>query len=435
MRIIHLTPGTGTFHCGSCLRDNALVKALRARRHDALMVPLYLPMVTDREVQASEQVVRVGGISLYLQERLPLFRFAPGFVKRWLDHPKRLRFAAGFMGMTSAADLGRMTLGSLAGESGNQWPEWRKLIEWLKTQPKADVVSLSNSLLSGLAGPLTRELGAPVLCSLQGEDSFLDSLPEPWREQCWAAMRENARHVARFVAPSRYYARAMSKRLAVPMERIAVIPNGIDVNSFAEAAPDLNLPVIGYLARMIPGKGLTTLVDAFTEMVRRNNVPRLRLKIGGAKTPADEKYVAGLEKKLAEAGCAERVSWHPNMSFDEKRRFFRDVTVFSVPATYGEAFGLYLVEAMACGIPVVQPRSGAFEEIIESTGGGVLCAPDDPASLVEGLEALLLDPARREAIGKKAMASARASFTSAAMAERFESAITSLKRAPDEEAS
>lgn len=426
MRIIHLTPGTGTFHCGSCLRDNALVKALRARRHEALLVPLYLPMVTDREVQPSEQVVRVGGISLYLQEKVPLFRFVPGFVRRWLDDPRRLRFAAGFMGMTSAADLGRMTLGSLAGESGNQWPEWRKLIEWLKTQPKADAVSLSNSLLSGLAGPLNRELGVPVVCSLQGEDSFLDTLPEPWREQCWAAMRENARQVARFIAPSRYYAKVMSKRLEVPMERITVIPSGIDVNAFAEAAPDLNLPVVGYLARMIHGKGLTTLVDAFIELARRNHVPRLRLKIGGAKTPADAKYVAGLEKKLAEAGCAERVSWHPNMTFDEKRRFFRDVTVFSVPATYGEAFGLYLVEAMACGIPVVQPRSGAFEEILESTGGGILCEPDDPVSVADALEGLLSDAARREAIGNKGMASVRSAFTSAAMAERIEAMLGSL---------
>ena len=60
MRILHLTPGTGSFHCGSCLRDNALVKALRARGHDAMMVPLYLPLVTDADDANPEQAVRVG---------------------------------------------------------------------------------------------------------------------------------------------------------------------------------------------------------------------------------------------------------------------------------------------------------------------------------------------------------------------------------------
>ncbi len=77
MRILHLTPGTGSFHCGSCLRDNALVKALRARGHDAMMVPLYLPLVTDADEANPEQAVRVGGVGLFLQQKFPWFRFMP----------------------------------------------------------------------------------------------------------------------------------------------------------------------------------------------------------------------------------------------------------------------------------------------------------------------------------------------------------------------
>ena len=84
---------------------------------------------------------------------------------------------------------------------------------------------------------------------------------------------------------------------------------------------------------------------------------------------------------------------------------------------------------MACGIPVVQPRSGAFEELIETTGGGLLCEPDSSASLADGLESLLNDPAKREAIGNKAMSAARSQYTSAAMAEKFEAVIQSLKPA------
>lgn len=423
MRLVHLTPGTGSFHCGSCLRDNALIKALRSRGHDAIMVPLYLPLVTDRDVASPEQTVQVGGIGLYLQQKLPWFHRLPPFVHRWLNQPARLRWAAKFMGMTSARDLGEMAVGSLVGEKGAQWAEWQHLIDWLKQQPKFEVVSLSNSLLTGLAKAVREQVGSRVVCSLQGEDAFLDALPEPFKQQAWDALRENAAHVSRFIAPSRYYAGVMAPRLGIAADRISVVHNGIDLTPYAIAQPDPTWPVIGYLARMIQGKGLTTLVDAFIELVKRNRVPRVKLHVGGSVTRGDESYVAGLKDKLRAAGCPDRAEFIPNLTFDEKIRFFRDVTVFSVPATYGEAFGLYVVEAMACGIPVVQPDSGAFPELIQATGGGVLCKPDDPSALAEAIETLLLDESKRQQISLSALRQARTGFTSAVMAERFEQVL------------
>lgn len=427
MRILHLTPGTGTFHCGSCLRDNALIKGLRVRGHDALMAPLYLPLVTDREAASPEIPVQVGGISLYLQQKMPWTRHLPRAFHRWLNKPERLRSAARHMGMTRAKDLGEMTLGALVGEKGAQWPEWRRLLDWVKTDAKPDVISLSNSLLIGLCPAIERDLGIPVVVSLQGEDSFLDTLIEPYREQAWAVMRENARHVTRFIAPSQFYAGVMRGRLDVPAEKMAVIHNGLDANSFGTADPDPNWPVIGYFARMIHGKGLTTLVDAFIELSKRGSVPRLKLKVGGAKTPADEKYVQELQGKLAAAGCAQKVEWHPNVSFADKLKFFRNLTVFSVPATYGEAFGLYLLEAMASGIPVVQPESGAFPEIVGMTGCGLLCKPDDTTALADALEQLLLDDHAREQMINRGMQGVRSEFNVAKMAERFDAMLASLR--------
>ncbi len=422
MRIVHLTPGTGTFHCGSCLRDNVLIKALRVRKHDATMVPLYLPLVTDGTAASPEQGVQVGGISLFITQKLPWFSRMPGFVHRFLNKPQRLRNAAKRMGMTSPKALGEMTVGSLLGEKGRQWGEWRKLVAWLKSEPKTEVVSLSNSLLSGLAKPLS-ELGAKVVCSLQGEDSFLDTLPEPYLTQAWDAMRENAKYVTRFIAPSRYYAELMQKRLGVGPEKMAVVPNGMEVTPFPSAEPDPNVPVIGFFARMIHGKGLTLLVDAFIDLAKRGTLPRLRLKIGGAVTAVDEKYIEGLKQKLKDANCLQRVAFHPNLTFDQKVRFFRDLTVFSVPATYGEAFGLYVIEAVASGIPVVQPRHGAFPELIASTKGGVLCEPDNAKSLADTLEKLLLDDQQREQYSIQGMAQVREEFTAARMAERFEQVL------------
>ncbi|MDB6117286.1 MAG: hypothetical protein JWO08_1067 [Verrucomicrobiaceae bacterium] len=423
MRIVHLTPGTGSFHCGSCLRDNALIRALRVRGHDALMVPLYLPLVTDGMAASPEQGVQAGGISLFITQKMPWFAHMPAFVHRFLNKPERLRYAAKFMGMTSAKSLGEMTVGSLLGEKGRQWGEWKKLVAWLKTEPHIDVISLSNSLLMGLAKTLKAELNAKVVVSLQGEDSFLDTLPDPYRTQAWDAMRENAQYVTKFVAPSRYYADLMQQRLGVGPEKMSVVFNGLEVTPFPAAEPDPNFPIIGFFARMIHGKGLTLLVDAFIDLVKRGKLPRVKLKIGGAATSSDEKYIEELKKKLKNAGCLQRVSFHPNLTFDEKVRFFRDLTVFSVPATYGEAFGLYVIEAVASGIPVVQPDHGAFPELLAATRGGMICKPDDAVSLADALETLLLDDQQREQYSLQGMATVREEFTATRMAEKFEEVL------------
>jgi glycosyltransferase involved in cell wall biosynthesis len=422
MRIVHLTPGTGSFHCGSCLRDHALIKALRVRKHDAIMVPLYLPLVTDGVPTNPEIGVQVGGVSLYIAEKTPwLAKIMPRFVHRWLNNPERLKKLSKRMGMTSAKSLGEMTLGSLLGTDGRQWSEWSQLIDWLKTEPKPDVISLSNSLLSGLAPTLKKAFPqTKIVVSMQGEDSFIDTLPEPYCQQSWEAMRKNADAVDCFIAPSRYYAGVMQQKIGFSDDRLAVVYNGIDVTPFPTADPDPNWPTIGYFARMIHGKGLTQVVDAFIQLAQRGTVPRLKLKVGGAYTLADEAYVAGLKKKLAEAGLAQRVEWHPNVSFQDKVRFFRDLTVFSVPANYGEAFGLYVVEAVASGVPVVQPAHGAFPEIVDRTQGGVLVPADDEAAYVNALEKMLTEHVTRENISRQGIPAARQHFSAHAMTDQFE---------------
>ena len=419
MRILHLTPGTGSFHCGSCLRDNALVIALRARGHDAMIVPLYLPLVTDADEANPEQPVRVGGVGLYLQQKFPWFRFMPRFLHRLLDNPALLRWASRRMGLTGARDLGEMTVGSLLGEKGPQWAEWEKLVRWVGEECRPDVVVLSNSLLCGLAPALSR-LGLPVVCSLQGEDAFLDTLVEPYRTRAWELMNLTARSVARFVAPSRFYADLMSRRMGVEMDKMSVVFNGLNFDAYAGERREPEKPVIGYLARMIHGKGLTTLVESFIQLIKRGGVPDVRLRIGGAVTSADDIYIKSLKEALADAGASERVSWEPNLSFKDKVKFLHGITVFSVPATCGEAFGLYVIEAQACGVPVAQPRHGAFPELLEATQGGVLCEPDDPASLAAALEDLLLHRERREQLGETGGRRARAAFSAARMAQEFE---------------
>lgn len=406
MRIIHLTPGTGNFYCGSCLRDNALVKALRQRGHDVLMVPLYLPVVTD-EPAASEGVpIFLGGLNVYLEQKFPFFRGA-----RWLNSPRLLRAVAKLNHLTRAKDVGELALSMLRGESR----ELDKLIAWLKTQPAPDVICLSNSLLAGLARRLRAEFGVPIVSSLQGEDSFLDALVEPYRQQAWQLLRERCADITRFVAPSRYYADQMAARLG--LKSVTVVPNGIVLDGYEPAVP--TTPTIGYLTRMHPSKGLDTLVDAFCKIQGR--VENVRLIVAGAQTASDAVFVRALQRRAGPAA-----EFHPNPDRAVKLELLRRMSVFSVPAMYGEAFGLYVLEALATGVPVVQPRHGSFPELIEATGGGVLY---EPGQLADALEALLLDPERARRLGATGRRVVQEKFSDTAMARQFETILREVTHA------
>jgi glycosyltransferase involved in cell wall biosynthesis len=423
MRLTHLTAGTGSFFCGTCLRDHALVKALRQRGHDALIVPLYLPLVLDDSGSRQESPLFFGGINVYLQQKSAFFRHTPRWLDDLLDSPALLRQAGRKAGMTDPRELGEMTLSMIRGEHGHQAKELDKLVAWLVKQ-KPDLLCLSNSLLIGVARRVREELRVPIICSLQGEDAFLDSLPEPYRERCWQLVRERAADVQWFVAPSRYYSALMRERLQLAPENIVVIHNGIDLDGFAPAAARPEFPTVGFLARMCRDKGLDILVEAFIKLAPR--VPGARLKIGGTQTEADRAFVNDLTERLAQAGVANAVRFLPNLTHAEKQQFLRGLTVLSVPSRWGEAFGLFVIESLASGVPVVQPGNGAFPELIELTGGGILFAQEDASSLANALEKLLLDPARAAGLGRCGREIVNAHFTSHAMARNFEELLKKL---------
>ncbi|MCP3914666.1 MAG: glycosyltransferase family 4 protein [bacterium] len=420
MRITLLTPGTGHFFCGSCLRDSALAQALRERGHDAVIVPLYLPFVLEGE-HTEEPEVLMGGINMYLQQKLPLLRHTPRWIAAQLDRPGLLRWASGRGNMTDASQLGEMTLSMLRGEEGRQSKELDKLIEWLRGHERPEVILLSNVMLTGLARRLKEAFDVPVACSVQGEEPFLDSLEADLRERAWETLRERAAGVDAFVPVSRWYGDRMRERLQVEPDKVHVVHNGIDVADFMDVAradgdPE---PTIGFLARMCAEKGLPTLVDAFIRLRERGQI-RARLAVCGVVLDPDRKLVEELSAKLDAAGLAGAYEFLPNVDRPRKLDFLRSLDVLSVPATYGESFGLYLLEALAAGVPVVQPRHGAFPEVLAATGGGRLCEPDDPESLAVELEQLLSEPGAARALGAAGRKTVLERFTIQRMARDIE---------------
>ena len=422
MNIVQLTPGAGGTFCGNCFHDNTLVAALRDLGHDAMMLPLYLPVNVDEADQSAGNPIFFGGINVYLQQKSAWFRQSPGWLHRLLNSRRLLEWAAGRAAKTRATEVGELLLSMLRGETGNQNREITELIGWLCEHAKPDVICLSNALLVGMARRLKAELRVPVVCLLQGEEPYLDALPAELRPVVWKVLAERAADLDAWIAPSRWNAEAMKLRLHLQPERLHVVPNGINLAGYpiegrGARGESRRAPVLGYFARMCQDKGLDTLVEAFIQLKQRGRVPRLKLHIGGGCGPADEPFVKSLRVRLAEAGYIGEASFSPNLNRAEKLAFLQGLTVFSVPANYGEAFGLYVIEALAAGVPVVQPRTAAFPEILAATGGGGLCEPNNAKSLADTLEELFLNPDRARALGEAGRLAVAERFSAKAMAQ------------------
>ena len=426
MNIAFLTPGTGSYYCGACMRDNALAKSLLAAGHEVSLLPMYLPLELDEEsLDQPETPIFFGGINVFLQQKLKWFRRSPAWLDKMFNNTGLLRAAAKRSHMTSPEEHGEMTLAMLDLEHSAFAKETAKLLDWLEGNPP-DIVVLSNALLVGFTRTLKERLGCRIITTFQGEDSFLDGLPEPYKSDCWSEMKARLGDSDLLIAPSSYYAEFVQTRLEAPDLDIAVMPNGVTPSESAIRNPQSAIPTIGYLARMIREKGLELLVDAFIHLRLKLKHPDARLHIAGSETASDKALVHELKQRIENAGLTGDVAWFPNLEPERKADFLTGLTLFSVPATYHEAFGLYAIEALAAGIPLVMPRSSSFPEIVETSQAGVLTEPEDPASLATAWQDLLKDEARLATYHENALRAAGESYSVEAMRERFLSLVSSI---------
>ncbi len=420
MRIAYITAGAAGMYCGSCLHDNTLAAALMAKGHEVALIPTYTPTRTDEEDVSIDRVF-YGALNVFLEQKSAVFRHLPEPFHWLLDRPKLLGWISGLGVSIDASELGDMTLSVAKGEAGNQRREVDELVAWLRDDFKPDIVHITNSMFLGLAEPLKREVGVPVLCSLQGEDIFLDQLSEPFKTQVHEELQSHVRAVDGLVAPCKYYAGFMAEYLDVDVGRIHVVPLGIKLEGHRGAPPAPGVAgapfTVGYLARICPEKGLHELVEAFAALAERVGKENLRLRVAGYLGKHDEPYFQGIEKRVAELRLTEVFDHVGEVSRAEKIDFLQAVDVLSVPTTYRDPKGLFVLEALANGIPVVQPAHGAFPEMIAATGGGLLFEPGSTEGLADKLEQLMREPQTRHELGSRGADAVQAHFSDADMAQ------------------
>jgi len=403
MRIVQLTPGAGdSFYCENCLRDVALVRAMRKRGHDVLMVPMYLPVQSDRKEELMDVPIFFGGVNVYLQQKWGLFRKTPRWIDRLFDSPWLLRCIGRRANVTSARDLGETTISMLQGEEGRQTKELNRLVDWLSAQEnRPDIVCLSNVLLIGLARRLKAHLNVPVVCLLQDEDSFLEGLSPDYAEQAWGILAERSGDVDAFIAVSKYYADVMREKLSTEANRMYVVYMGVSLEGYEQRKSRPQVPTVGFLSRMCSERGLDILVDAFIVLKKDENLKNARLRIAGGSSGDDKSFVHRIRRQISSCSFISDVDFISDFSRDTKISFLQTLSLLSVPEKKPVACGLYVLEALAAGVPVVQPASGVFGELLEMTGGGVLFEPNNSTALAAAMKKLLLDSDCAQQLGRQ----------------------------------
>jgi len=410
LNIIQIIPGSGgSFYCGNCLRDSKYVDSLKKLGHKVVKIPMYLPLFSD-EHDLEDIPVFYGAISIYLKQLYPIFRKAPAWFDRLLNSRPMMKLAAGMAGSTNAKGLEEMTVSMLLGEQGEQSADLDKMIDWIAEHCQPDVIHLSNALLLGLVHRLKQRLNVHVVCSLQDEDVWVDVMKPSARDYVWKLMSEKAADVDAFISVSNFFAGVAKERMNLKTEKLHTVHLGVDPADYPFSNAVERKREIGYISRMNTENGLEVLIDAFILLKKEVRFSDVNLHITGGSTGEDAHFIKAQKRKLEENGIRAYAHFWEGFEGNHRKNFLKRVQLISVPVLNGEAFGIYLTEAMASGIPVVQPALGAFPEIINKAGGGVIYEPNTPEALSKVWADLLDNPKKIEQLSNEARSSIEKHF-------------------------
>ena len=401
MKIVYLVTGSGgQFYCDNCYRDMLYIRAIRKVPDvTANAIPLYLPPDTPEAISAVDSHVFFGAISLYLREKVKFLRNMPAFLDKVFDSRPLLKLAASRAGSTRSEGMEDLTLDMIRGNNPSREKETDRLVKYLIETGKPDVIHLSNALILGLASLLKRRMDVKIVCSLQNEDDWINDMAEPFQSNAWKLIAAEAVNVDAFISPSYYFKEFFMNKTGLSGHNIYVVPSGYEPFFLPEKSTTLRAPSIGYFSRINFNNGFDKLADAFIKLKSESGMSDLTLHVCGGYTGDDEPFIRKQLIKIKNHGYKNSVRIYTDFRGNEREEFFGNVDVMSVPARKYDAYGLYILEANGAGIPVVQPATGAFPEILKKTGGGITYLPDNIEELSSSLLKLLTDKNLRNELG------------------------------------
>jgi glycosyltransferase involved in cell wall biosynthesis len=419
MRIAYIATGAAGMYCGTCLHDNTLAAALIRKNHKVALVPTYTPIRTDENDVSMDQIF-YGGINVYLQQKSNFFRHTHKLLDRMLDSPVLLNRLANLSSSTDARDLGELTVSVMRGSDGNQKKELQKLVDWLEAEYKPEIIHLNNCMFVGMVPEIKKRLNVPVVCSLTGEDLFLEDLKEPYKTEAMQLLQQRSQEVDGFIAPSSYYAKFMADYLKVPKEKMHVVLLGLNLKGHGEGNfnPNQNPFVLGYLARICPEKGFHVAAEVFQILAKKYGADKIRFHSAGYLSKKDLAFFQKAVKQINDSGFGDSFEYWGEVDRNKKIEFLNNIHVLSVPAPYKEPKGLYILEALANGVPVVQPPHGSFPELIRATGGGILAKSAAAEDIATGIESFINDRMKIEELGHRGKVVVHAEFGDDLMADK-----------------
>jgi glycosyltransferase involved in cell wall biosynthesis len=164
---------------------------------------------------------------------------------------------------------------------------------------------------------------------------------------------------------------------------------------------------------------LHQLAAALPLLAADASVPPVQVWAAGYLDAADRPYLSEIRRQIGEAGLGDRFHYVGPLDRAAKIAFLQSLDLFCLPTVYRESKGLSVFEAWANAVPAVLPAHGAFPEMVADTGGGVLVAPNDPASLAAGLKRMLLDAPLAAECGRRAQRAVHERYNAEVMARRM----------------
>jgi len=393
----------------------------------ASAIPLYLPPDKTTYDSGFDRNVFFGAISMYLREKVGFLRNMPPFLDKFFDSAPFLKMAAKQAGTTRTEGLEALTINMIEGDNAFRKHEVKRLVDYLLANGKPDVIHLSNALILGLARQLKSRMDIKIVCSLLNEDDWIDDMVEPFRGKAWEMIAKESVHVDAFITPSNYSKELFIRKTGLKGDNIHLVPLGFDANFPEKVRNAQHPPTIGFFSRINKYNGIDKMVDAFIELKKKDTIPGLTLAICGGYTGDDKPFISKQISKIRENNLKKFVRIYPEFQGLKKEEFFNDVDIISVPVNKYDGYGLYILEANLAGIPVVQPATGAFPEILEMTGGGITYLPDTVEELANSILRLLTDEKLREDLGKTGHINVKSRLSLDSMSNGLEKVYKSIQ--------